>query len=115
VPTGNTRLAQFAYQPPAPLSGTVRVGLRSRDLAVPANAVDREIARFTIRGTNQIQGDLSGDGRVDGTDLILFGRAFGSFPGDRNWNDNADFNNDAKIDGSDLAVLASNFGRSTSG
>jgi lysophospholipase L1-like esterase len=115
VPTGNTRLAQFSYQPPAPLSGTVRVGLRSRDLAVPANAVDREIARFTVRGTNQIQGDLNGDGRVDGMDLILFGRHFGSFPGDRNWDENADFNNDAKIDGTDLAVLASNFGRSTSG
>jgi lysophospholipase L1-like esterase len=113
VPTGTIKLAQFTYQPPAPLSGTVRLGLRSRDLAVPANTVDREIAHFTIRGTNQIQGDLNGDGRVDGTDLVLFGRHFGSQRGGSNWDENSDFNNDGKVDGSDLAVLASNFGRSS--
>jgi GDSL-like Lipase/Acylhydrolase family/Dockerin type I domain len=113
VPTGSTRQAKLTYQPPAPLSGTVRIGLRSRDLAVPANAIDREIAHFTIQAANQLQGDLNGDGRVDGIDLVRFGRSFGSQRGDTSWNEDADFNADGKIDGLDLAVLASNFGRSS--
>jgi lysophospholipase L1-like esterase len=114
VPTGSARQAHLTYQPPAPLSGTVRVGLRSRDLAVPANTVDREIAHFTIRGAGLIQGDLNADGRVDGMDLVKFGLRFGALRGDLNYDANADFNADGRIDGLDLAVLASNFGRTAS-
>ncbi len=111
VPTGGTGHAHLTYQSPTPLSGTVRVGLRSRDLAVPANSIDREIAHFTIRGAGQLQGDLNADNRVDGTDLVNFGRHFGSRRGDLNWDEAADFNADGAVDGLDLAVLASNFGR----
>lgn len=114
VPAGTTRHAHMTYQPPAPLSGTVRVGLRSRDLAVPANSIDREIARFTIRGAGQLQGDLNADGRVDGVDLVSFGRHFGSRRGDLHWDEDADFNADGAVDGLDLSVLASNFGRTAS-
>jgi lysophospholipase L1-like esterase len=111
VPTGNARQAHLSYQSSTPLSGTVRVGLRSRDLAVPANTIDREIARFTIKGAGLLQGDLNADGRVDGADLVSFGRHFGSRQGDLNWDEDADFNADGKVDGMDLAILASNFGR----
>jgi lysophospholipase L1-like esterase len=111
VPTGTPRQAHLSYKPPAPLTGTVIVGLRSRDLATPPNTIDREIARFTIQGSNFIQGDMNEDGRVDGTDLIRFGLHFGSQRGDTNWDVAADFNNDGRVDGLDLAVLASNFGR----
>ena len=114
VPTGPTHHAHMTYQSPTPLSGTVRVGLRSRDLAVPANSIDREIARFTIRGAGLLQGDLSADGRVDGVDLVRFGRHFGSRRGDLHWNEDADFNVDGAVDGLDLSVLASNFGRTNS-
>ena len=113
VPAGTARQATLTYQPPAPLSGTVRIGLRSRDLAVPANTIDREIAHFTIRGAGLLQGDLNADGRVDGTDLVIFGRSFGSQRGETNWNADADFNADGHVDGLDLAVLASNFGRTS--
>ena len=113
VPTGTTRHAHLSYQPLTPLSGTVTVGLRSRDLAIPSNTVDREIARFRIRGANVLQGDLNEDGRVDGADLVRFGLLFGKQRGDPNWDETADFNIDGRIDGLDLAVLASNFGRSS--
>ncbi len=115
VPTGAAHHAHLSYQPSAPLSGTVRVGLRSRDLAVPANTIDREISHFTIRGAVGLQGDMNEDRRVDGTDLVLFGRRFGSQLGDVNWDEAADFNLDGRVDGLDLSVLAANFGQTSSG
>jgi lysophospholipase L1-like esterase len=115
TPTGNPNRAHLSYQPLTPLTGTVRIGLRSRDLAVPSNTVDREISHFIMRSSSQFQGDMNADNRVDGRDLVLFGRRFGSQLGDPNWNGDADFNNDDRVDGSDLAVLASNFGRTASG
>jgi lysophospholipase L1-like esterase len=111
VPTGNSKRARLSYQPAAPLSGTVSVGLRSRDLATPANVVDREILRFTIKGASTIQGDLNLDKRVDGADLVLFALHFGAVRGDIGYDTNSDFNADGKIDGVDLATLAANFGR----
>jgi lysophospholipase L1-like esterase len=115
VPSGNSRLAHLTYQPPAPLTGIVTVGLRSRDLATPANTIDRTVSRFTIQGSGSLQGDLNQDNRVDGTDLIRFGRSFGSQRGTAAYDPDADFNADGNIDGTDLAVLASNFGRTAAG
>jgi len=112
---GNARLAKMIYQPPVPFTGTVRVGLRSRDLATPPNTIDREIASFTVQGAAALAGDVNRDNRVDGMDLILFGRAFGSVQGETRYNANADFNADGSVDGLDLAVLASNFGRTGTG
>ena len=112
VPTGTTKQAHLSYKPPSPFTGTVSVGLRSRDLATPANAIDREISRFTVQGANFIQGDINEDGRVDGMDLVRFALHFGTQRGDARWDVAADFNNDGHVDGLDLAVLASNFGRS---
>jgi lysophospholipase L1-like esterase len=112
VPTGTTKQAHLSYKPPSPFSGTIAVGLRSRDLATPPNAIDREISRFTVQGANFIQGDVNEDGRVDGMDLVRFALHFGTQRGDARWDIAADFNNDGRVDGVDLAVLASNFGRS---
>ncbi len=113
VPTGNATRARLSYQPPAPLSGIVSVGLRSRDLATPANSVDREIARFTIAGFVGLQGDVNLDRRVDGADLVSFGLHFGAVRGDVRYDVNSDFNTDGSINGLDLAILASNFGRTS--
>lgn len=115
VPVGTTRRANITYQPPAPLSGIVTVGLRSRDLATTPNAINREIASFAVQGAGALPGDVNQDGRVDGMDLIRFGRSFGSLRGDNRYNPNADFNADGAVDGVDLAVLASNFGRTSTG
>jgi lysophospholipase L1-like esterase len=113
TPVGNIRMVTLRYQPPTPLSGTVSVGLRSRDLSNPPAEVNREILRFTVAGASTtLQGDLNQDGRVDGADLVAFGRRFGSQAGDGSYDEDADFNNDNRIDGLDLAVLAANFGRS---
>jgi lysophospholipase L1-like esterase len=112
VPTGNAVRARLSYQPPAPLSGIVTVGLRSRDLATTPNTVNREISRFTIAGFGTLQGDLNLDNRVDGADLVIFALHFGALRGDANYVASADLNADGMVDGVDLAILASNFGKS---
>jgi lysophospholipase L1-like esterase len=112
--TGTTRRAQLSYTPTGPLSGLVRVGLRSRDVATPtANATDEEIGRFLVAGTTVVPGDLDRDGRVDGRDLVQLARRFGMRSGETRFSAAYDLVADGVIDGNDLAVLASNFGRST--
>ncbi len=113
APSGDTKHATLTYQPATPLSSVVTVNLRSRDLAAPANSVDREVSRFTIAGTQILQGDIDQDGRVDGNDLLRFARRFGTRRTDPLFSELADFNLDNIIDGQDLAILASNFGKST--
>jgi lysophospholipase L1-like esterase len=108
---GDAKHATITYQPPAPLSGTVSVALRARDLATTPNTVDREVSRFTVAGAQSLTGDMDQDGRVDGADLLRFARRFGARFGDTLYLAAADFNEDGSIDGQDLAVLASNFGK----
>jgi len=58
-----------------------------------------------------LEGDLNGDKIVDGRDLGIVGRAYGSKPGDDRWNDIADVYKDDFIDGRDLGVVGRNYGR----
>lgn len=111
--TGGGRSVAIRYDPPEPLSGTVDVRVRSRDLASPVNTVNRTVARYVIEGSGgTVQGDLDGSGRVDGVDLVRFALRFGASSGDARYSADADFDGDGSIDGADLAVLAGNFGES---
>ncbi len=58
-----------------------------------------------------LPGDLNGSGRVDGFDLILFGRANGSVATDTAWNPDADMNQDRTVDHKDLDILSAHFGK----
>jgi hypothetical protein len=73
-----------------------------------------------------IIGDLTGgsanpwdfvpDGVVDGSDLSIVAKCFGSWPGalpPMIWNANCDVNDDGVVDGSDLAIVAKHFGEGT--
>ncbi len=110
-PTGLGERLQFDYTPADALSGTVNVGLRSSDLASPPNTYDRLVTRFTVSGSQALQGDVDGDGRVDGADLIQMALAFGASSGSRRYDPASDLNGDGIVDGSDLAILGSSFGR----
>lgn len=57
------------------------------------------------------QGDVDGNGRVDGWDLIRMGLAFGSQIGYGNYDSGADVNLDGVVDGNDLAELVAHFGQ----
>ena len=110
---GNSRKLEIRYTPPAPMVGVVFVGLRTRDLASPPHIIDRTLFQFTVAGTQFLTGDIARDGRVDGRDLIILARVFGSNSGQTRYLGVADFNRDGFIDGADLSVLAANFGRSS--
>jgi hypothetical protein len=54
--------------------------------------------------------DLNGDGVVDIRDIAIVSKAFGSEPGDPNWNPIADVNEDGKVDMRDVALVARYYG-----
>jgi hypothetical protein len=58
-------------------------------------------------------GDVDGDDDTDLTDLALLLSAYGSVPGDPNWDAAADFDNDNDVDLTDLAFLLSGYGCGT--
>jgi parallel beta-helix repeat protein len=59
----------------------------------------------------RMPGDVNMDGKVDGGDVILAARAFGSCPGYPSWNAVADENEDDRIDGTDIVLICRNFGK----
>ena len=74
---------------------------------------------FTQKATNNVTfevkvTDLNGDGKVSITDVVIAALAFGSEPGDPNWNPIADVNGDEKITITDIVIVALHFGWSGS-
>ncbi len=58
-----------------------------------------------------IPGDLNSDGIVNIFDLRIVARAFGTVPGDPNWDSRADVNRDNRINIYDLVLICRNYGR----
>jgi len=59
--------------------------------------------------------DINGDGKVDIKDIAIVAKAFGSEPGDPNWNPQADITGptgepDGKVDIRDIALVARHYG-----
>ncbi len=110
--TGDSRRADLRYTPTTPFPGVVDVGYHAVDLSPARNERTRELATFTTRGAQFLEGDLNEDGRVDGIDLLALARAFGSVNGESRYARYVDINRDNRVDGADLAILAANFGQS---
>lgn len=77
----------------------------SGGLALPFATADGIFSNLKV-----LAGDLNHDGIVDINDAILFANAFGSRPGDKNWNPEADMNGDGQVDIIDLIFIAMRFG-----
>jgi hypothetical protein len=60
-----------------------------------------------------VGGDVNKDGTVNLIDLVLLALAYGSKPGDANWNAKADINGDGRVGLNDLVILAQNYGKNT--
>jgi len=58
-------------------------------------------------GTNQkdMKEDVNHDGQIDIVDITMVARAFGSKPGDENWNPDADINKDGTVDNLDMYMV----------
>lgn len=59
-----------------------------------------------------LKGDVNGDGTVDILDSAIVGAAYGSQPGDDNWDERADINCDGVVDDTDLDIVSAEFGNS---
>jgi len=57
-------------------------------------------------------GDINHDGKVNITDIALAGKAYGSEPGDSNWNPNADTDKNRAIGIMDIATISKKYGTS---
>lgn len=55
-------------------------------------------------------GDVDGSGTVDWVDQGLLGMAYGSKPGNPNWNSAADLDASGTVDWVDLAILGAYYG-----
>jgi len=98
---------------PGGLVGRPALGVDVRDREVPSNRRQETVSKFIIEGATFFVGDLDLSGRVDGIDLVYFGRAFGSREGTTRYLPAADFDDNGTIDGTDLARIANNFGLSS--
>jgi len=61
--------------------------------------------------TVTIPGDVDGNGRVNMGDIVSICMAFGSTPGQPNWNPNFDIENNGRIDMGDVVIACANFGQ----
>jgi lysophospholipase L1-like esterase len=111
TPIGNG--VELTHQPAGPLAGVIVLGYRSRDLASPANSVERQASRSVVFGTIFLRGDVDQSGRVDGLDLVRLARAFGTRAGGVRFDVAVDLDRDGEVDGADLAILATDFGKSS--
>jgi hypothetical protein len=57
------------------------------------------------------EGDANNDDAISLADYALLYAAYGSTPGDGNWNDNCDFNRNEAVDLGDYALLYANYGQ----
>jgi len=73
------------------------------------NPIDHSVEDGYFK-TPSIPGDVNDDGIVDILDVLIVGLAFGSEPGDPNWNPDADLKPDNLIDIYDLLIVGVNFG-----
>jgi len=56
------------------------------------------------------EGDVEESDKVDGFDVSALGMAYGSNPGDGDWDPNADLDRSGKVDGFDSSLLGMNYG-----
>jgi hypothetical protein len=72
--------------------------------------IDSSIPGLVVSEIPQLLlGDINHDGVVNDLDLELLIAAWGSVPGDPNWNPDADINGDGVVDIRDLALMGDNF------
>ncbi len=83
--------------------------LAPRFLRRRLNGINVLTTNVTALSIPLLVGDISGDNRVNGTDLILLRNAWLSTPASANWNQTADLNGDGVVNQTDLNLLYANW------
>jgi len=99
------------YSIPVVLPGTYDLAFKASHwlrVVVPnVTLADAEVTGVDVSLTN---GDVDGDNEVTLFDFGELVAAFGSMPGDSNWNPDADLDGDAEVTLFDFGILVQNFG-----
>jgi predicted secreted protein len=66
---------------------------------------------YSMKVENRLVADINNDGKVDGKDLAIAAKAYGTIPGSPLWDPRADVNLDGRVDGKDIAIISKNFGQ----
>jgi len=66
---------------------------------------------IVFEGGAYLLGDITHDGKVGLVDLYIIATAYGSRPGDPNWNPAADLNHDGVVNLLDLVIVAQEYGQ----
>jgi len=98
----------FAWNTNDVTAGNV-YALKAEATAVPyeTDLADNVLTGGTVK--IKIIGDVNGDNKVNLDDWIAFDAAWGTHPGDQNWNPQADINGDGVVDNADGVLIAQNY------
>jgi hypothetical protein len=108
---------QIVGQPPKSLNQSGFYGQLQLKYTEIVDYNANDIPYSVVHGTLQIDdsfgilGDTNGDLKVNLQDLQLLDQAYGSKPGDPNWNPNADIDGNGSVDLIDLTILANHYGQ----
>lgn len=89
----------------------VNVDIRSSPFfpsTIPGEVVNKTGGTISVTSD---EGDITGKGIVGLSDLVILSKAYGSEPGDSNWNPSADLNGNNIVGLTDLVILANNYGK----
>ncbi|UCH31314.1 MAG: hypothetical protein JSV05_07405 [Candidatus Bathyarchaeota archaeon] len=109
LPSGEETLLEFFWNTSETPPSMQPYVIRAEASTVP---YETDVSDNTfIDGTIMLKivGDINGDGNVDINDLIEWDNAYGSQPGDPNWDDQADINFDGIIDKADAELILEHY------
>jgi glucose/arabinose dehydrogenase len=101
--------ANGRFRLPAP-TGAIRVSVKKTHWLRRTVNANTSSADATGLVFDMINGDADGDNEITIGDYALISSAFGSVPGNPNWNADADLNEDGEVSIGDFAIVSANFG-----
>jgi basic membrane protein A len=90
---------------------TIQVDSNGDGIFESALTSDVELNNSEFLANQHQATDFNADGKVDNYDAIVLANAFGSIPGDPNWNPSADLKSDSIVDVFDAIILGTKYGK----
>jgi parallel beta-helix repeat protein len=108
ISAGNSLTITFRWNTTGFDKGNYAISANAGPVSGETDITDNTYTRWIVV---TILADLNGDGVINIVDIAIVARAFGTKPGDVNWNPEADLNNDGVINIIDIAMVAKQYGK----
>lgn len=108
---GSTRILTFNWNTTGVQAGNYTIKAEASVVTDELNTSNNKLTDGTVKIKAPLTGDINGDGTINDQDLNLLTQAYGSAPGDPNWNPNADLDKNNKINITDLNILGQDYGK----